>query len=220
MSKLDEYQEYVGTRNYWGIPIADLGWRCENGELIDPDRMKPVVDLVSNRLFGIKPDGEVVVVHSYGDYRPGGALDFAKYAWNRPEDWEPSKQEKLVRCLGEVCCSEKPETELASNWRITSIVNDDYEDGKIGMVQARIVIPGEVPDNDLEIGPEHIMFVSFYPEDETPYGSQYVDTLSACIERFGAPYDIDTGIVNPVYSHIYRAKPKIPTNQLDITTRF
>jgi hypothetical protein len=206
-------------RKYFGVPVEVLadeyGWRCEeNGDPIDPDNMRPIVDAEAGTIWAIKPNGEAIIVHSYPD-RTSCARDFALFVWNKPEDWDRPAAEPVVRCVGELCCEGELNMEFASNWRITSIGEAAI---KAQIVVRKEMVAGEVEAagigdidvsyEEIEIGPEHTIFGSCDPEeDEAPYTELYQKLLNAALfERFGAPYNILTGEINPAYSKIYEVE--------------
>jgi hypothetical protein len=185
-------------RNLNNFPGGPPNWTNKDGTPFDPANLKPAIDTTGN-VYGMKPDGSVVVVETYESYRVRSARDFAVWVWNDKKDW-PSADEKIVQCLGAACCNIVPAVTLSSEWRLTDISN--------GQLLARQTIGSEDPADRLEDGEEHLLYISGLPKDIEPNRSRHHDIMAAAIQRFGAPFNAITGEINPPFSSIYRSQSK------------
>ncbi len=184
-----------------GIPADEL-WKCENGEPLDPDALYPVVDVVNRRLFGIRKDNkeDAVVIQSYHPTaQKNGAFDFARFIWGPPDKWErPDISNRIVSCLGAPACTEciayqlPMTTDLAQNWRIQSLDNNQ-------LMAGRLVDPSD-PNFDV-ITNEHVLA---NVDNQVEPEKIQKELMRRCIGLFGEPCDMADGIIAPSYMHMYR----------------
>ncbi len=192
-----------------GADFPGLGehtWLSENGIELKTRELRPVVDELTGRLYAFTPQGDVVLLKEYEHYRKGRARDAAITFWGDPRAWEDIA-DRVVRCTCVEC--ETPVCDLSSAWQITQQAE--------GTLKARVV---SVSDIGTEvIGDEHTIYTSpfllmdaadFHDDDAAAFThlmhsfrSIEVDTFSAMVERFGEPYDMATGEINPSYALVY-----------------
>ena len=170
---------------------ASKRWTYENGEPFDMDAIYPAVDVIGNRVYGIKKDNheDVVVVHSYDPIsQRNSARNFALWLWGPAHTWErPDTTMKIASCLGMPACAScmldpLPMLETVPNWRIKPF-------GESDKVYAHTLSATNTYEDHLIADMSHENDMSLIQKE----------LLRRCIALFGEPYDLASGKIAPTY---------------------
>jgi hypothetical protein len=191
------------VKKIWGLVDPSEIWKCENGEPLIPDDLHPTVDVLGRRLYGIRKNNEqdAVLVQTYHPTaQKNGAFDFARFAWGQPDKWtKPDLSNRVIACLGAPACAaciDEPVAimDLAHHWRI-----EPYEFSN--ELTARRILDWTDPECELTTTEHTLARVT----ELADLDKIHAELMRRCVSLFGAPVDMATGVVAPMYANLYRS---------------